>query len=126
MTASPEPQRLLLIDDDEDLRMLFELSMKKEGFVVASAEDGVKGLAKVPVFNPHLIVLDLMMPLLDGFGVLRGLQKQGLGSIPVIVITGYSEKANAGLVSSEPNVVAFMQKPIKYGELVEKIRGLLA
>lgn len=126
MTATPDAKRLLLIDDDEDLRMLFELAMKKEGYDVACAEDGVKGLAKVAVYNPHLIVLDLMMPLLDGFGVLRGLQSQGFSSIPVIVITGYSEKANESLVSSEPNVVAFMQKPIKYEELVARIRALLA
>jgi two-component system, OmpR family, response regulator len=118
-------KRLLLIDDDESLRELFELAMGKR-FTVASAEDGLKGLAKVPVFKPHLIVLDLMMPNLNGFEVVHQLQALGFGEIPVIVITGYSDQANENIVSAEPNVVAFFHKPLKFDELTAKIDGLLA
>lgn len=124
--AGPTPaKRVLLIDDDESLRELFQMAMAKR-FNVAVAEDGVKGLEKVPAFRPHLIVLDLMMPQLDGFGVIHKLQETGFKDIPVIVITGYSEKANEGLISQEPNVVAFLQKPLKFEELTAKIDGLLA
>jgi DNA-binding response OmpR family regulator len=121
-----EAPRLLVIDDDESLRDIFTYAMTKEGFVVAAAEDGAAGLAKAAVFRPHLIVLDLMMPKLDGFGVLRGLQAGSLRDIPVIVITGYSDKANEALVGGEPSVVAFMVKPIAYDELARRIRSLLA
>ena len=118
-------KRVLLIDDDESLRELFQLALGKQ-FNVAVAEDGIKGLAKVPAFKPHLIVLDLMMPLLDGFGVIHKLQEQGFSSIPVVVITGYSDQASESLVSNEPNVVAFLRKPLKFDELTAKLNGLLA
>lgn len=118
-------KRVLLIDDDEDLRELFQLAMGKQ-FNVAVAEDGIKGLAKVPAFKPHLIVLDLMMPLLDGFGVIHKLQEQGFSNIPIVVITGYSDQASESLVNSEPNVVAFLRKPLKFDELTAKLNGLLA
>jgi len=118
-------KRLLLIDDDESMRELFQLAMGKK-FNVAVAEDGVKGLAKVPAFKPHLIVLDLMMPNLSGFEVIRKLQILGLQKIPVIVITGYSDQANESLINEEPNVVAFYHKPLKFDVLEAKINGLLA
>jgi DNA-binding response OmpR family regulator len=121
----PEP-RLLVIDDDVGLCELFDLFMRKEGFNVATADDGVLGLAKVDVFRPHLIVLDLMMPNLDGFQVLRKLQASGMANIPVIIVTGYSNEASAEVVRREPNVVNFFTKPLKYKELAESIRGVLA
>jgi len=126
MTTPPDAKRLLIIDDDESLREIFDIAMTQAGFIVAGAEDGVKGMAKVPAFKPHLIVLDLMMPQLDGFGVIHRLQAEGLGGIPVIVITGYSDQANENLVSSEPNVVDFFHKPIKYDDLAKRIKGLLS
>lgn len=125
MSAPAADKRVLLIDDDESLRALFVLAMSKE-FNVAVAEDGVTGLAKAAVFKPHLIVLDLMMPRLNGFEVLRRLQTEGHTGVPVIVITGYSDQANESLVSKEPNVVAFCTKPLKFNELIAKIQGLLA
>ncbi len=118
-------KRVLLIDDDESLRELFTLAMSKQ-FNVASAEDGVMGLAKAAAFKPHVIVLDLMMPRLNGFEVLRRLQAEGLAATPVIVITGYSDQANESLVSKEPNVVAFCTKPLRFDELTAKIQSLLA
>ena len=125
MTTPATGKRILLIDDDEDLRELFQMAMGKR-FNVAVAEDGIKGLAKAAVFRPHLIVLDLMMPLLDGFGVIHKLQEQGQSAVPVVVITGYSDQASESLVSNEPNVVAFLRKPLKFDELSAKIDGLLA
>lgn len=126
MTDAAEGKRLLIIDDDDELRDLFEMAMRKEGYQVAGAADGLLGLAKAKVFKPHLIVLDMMMPKLDGFGVLRGLQSEGMGGIPVVVITGFSDSANAQIVKSEPNVVEFLQKPIKFLELPGLISRLLA
>ncbi|OGS38003.1 MAG: hypothetical protein A2506_07225 [Elusimicrobia bacterium RIFOXYD12_FULL_66_9] len=125
MTDTATDKRVLLIDDDESLRELFVLAMAKR-FNVAVAEDGVKGLDKVAAFRPHLIVLDLMMPFLDGFEVIHKLQALGFKDIPVIVITGYSDQANESIVSQEPNVVAFYHKPLKFDQLITKIDGLLA
>ena len=125
MTDPSGGKRVLLIDDDESLRELFVLAMGAE-FNVAVAEDGVKGLAKVAAFKPHLIVLDLMMPFLDGFEVIHKLQALGFKDIPVVVITGYSDQAKESIVSKEPNVLAFFHKPLKFDDLTAKIHGLLA
>ena len=122
MTTPATGKRILLIDDDEDLRELFQMAMGKR-FNVAVAEDGIKGLAKAAVFRPHLIVLDLMMPA-RRFGVIHAAGK-GHGRSRV-VITGYSDQASESLVSNEPNVVAFLRKPLKFDELSAKIDGLLA
>lgn len=122
----PEPKRLLVVDDDEDLRYLFTRAMEKTGYAVASAEDGELGLAKAKVFRPHLIVLDLMMPKLSGFEVLRRLQAEGFGDIPIVIISGFSDEASEQLIRQEPNVVDFLRKPIKYADLPALIGRLLS
>ncbi len=125
MAAPATGKRVLLIDDDQLVREIFALEMAKD-FRVAVAEDGAKGLAEVAAFKPHLIVLDLMMPFLDGFEVIQQLQARGFKDIPVLVITGDGDQANESIVSKEPNVVAFLRKPLKFNELIVKINGLLA
>ncbi|MBI3553453.1 MAG: response regulator [Elusimicrobia bacterium] len=126
MSEPARKRRLLIIDDDDSLRELFEFSMEQEGFQVAQAADGILGLAKTEAFNPDLIVLDLMMPNLNGFETLHRLQLGEHAKIPVIVITGYNESASAHIVRQEPNVVEFLVKPIEYAALAETIRRLLA
>ena len=125
MIPAPSARRLLIIDDDPGLLDAFELFMRREGFQVACAEDGVKGLAKAAVFKPELIVLDLMMPNLGGLEVIHRLQAQGLGDIPVVIVTGFSKTANVEILHQEPNVVEFLEKPLRYGELAALIRRVL-
>lgn len=120
-----EPKRLLIIDDDESLREIFTLMMTKAGYRVFEAEDGVVGLARMKAFRPHLVVLDLMMPRLSGFEVIHRMQSEGLGDIPVVVITGFSQSASEQVVRQEPNVLEFLRKPIEYAKLTELIGRLL-
>ena len=115
---------MLVIDDDEDLRHLMRVMLVRAEFEVIDAEDGEAGLALARTRVPDLIILDLMMPKLDGFGVLRGMQAEGL-RMPVIIVTGYSEKANEQILRSETNVVDLMPKPVKYDELLAVIRRAL-
>ena len=124
MTDPSAAKRLLIIDDDEDLRDIFERYMAKEGFTVSSAEDGLKGLARIAVFKPDLIVLDLMMPNLNGFEVLHKMQQEKI-NVPVIVVTGFSQSANEQIIRQEPNVVEFVKKPIQYKELTVLIKKVL-
>jgi two-component system OmpR family response regulator len=115
--------RVLLIDDDDGLRDVFDIFMRRQGFEVACAEDGLKGLAKAAIFQPHLIIVDLMMPNLNGFDVIHRLQAGELSQVPVIVMTGFSDSANEALVRREPNVVDFIAKPVDYAMLAERVRG---
>lgn len=115
---------ILVVDDDEELRTLMAIMLGKAGFEVLGAEDGEMGLARARTRAPDLMVLDLMMPKLDGFGVLRGLQALGL-HIPVIVVTGYSSEANQQILRSEPLVAGLLGKPVKYDELIALIKSVL-
>lgn len=74
MTATP---RILLVDDDADLRQMYALILGKAGVELDTAEDGLTGLAKARRGGYDLILLDLMMPNLDGIGFLKGLQEEG-------------------------------------------------
>lgn len=120
----PHKPLMLVIDDDEDLRVLMRVMLGKADFDVVDAADGEAGLALMRTRFPDLIILDLMMPKLDGFGVLRGMQAAGLKT-PVIIVTGYSEKANEQILRSEPNVIDLLPKPVKYDELLAIIRRAL-
>lgn len=123
--SAPAPKRLLIIDDDDGLREVFRLFMEKAGFQVAEAEDGEKGLAKIPEFKPDLIVLDLMMPNLNGFEFVQKAQALGIAGIPIIIISGYSYSEKVQDLRKQPQVVDFLKKPIRYSELADAIRKLL-
>src|SRR3712207_8816485 len=74
--SAPEA-RLLVVDDEPNIRELLSASLRYAGFEVATAADGQKALALAESFRPDLLVLDVMMPGLDGFGVVRRLRQSG-------------------------------------------------
>jgi CheY-like chemotaxis protein len=80
--------RVLVIDDEPDVRWLLRLSLERVGHEVLLAEDGLRGVAMAQRQRPDVIVLDLMMPVMDGYGVLEALAKDGRTSaLPVLVLT---------------------------------------
>jgi len=93
-TAAPH---ILLVDDDESLRQMYNLILKKEGFTVDVANDGVQGLGKARTGGYDLVLLDLMMPNLDGIGMLKGLKEEGpkkpIGPIIILSNAGYDTVA---------------------------------
>jgi len=85
---SDEPLSALVIEDDHSIRQLLKLSLENEGWQVAEAEDGFEALAKVEETIPSLILLDLLLPKMDGFKFLSELRKNPhYRFIPVIVVT---------------------------------------
>lgn len=90
-------QRILLVDDDEALQQMYTLILTKAGFAVTGASDGIEGLGKAREGGFHLILLDLMMPNLDGIGVLKGLleepPKRQNGPVVVLSNAGYDAVA---------------------------------
>lgn len=94
MTA---PARILVVDDDESLRQMYTLILEKEGYAVTTANDGVQGLAKAREGGFALILLDLMMPNLDGIGFLKAIPeerpKKPNGPIVVLSNAAYDEVA---------------------------------
>jgi len=87
------PTKIALIEDDADLLEMFKLKLKIEGFQTVTAEDGVSAIKLIQGEIPDLILLDILLPLKDGFEVLRTIKNsidRKIKSIPVIVITNLS------------------------------------
>jgi CheY-like chemotaxis protein len=80
--------RVLVIDDEPDVRWLIRLSLERAGHEVIDAEDGLRGVALAQKQRPEIIVLDLMMPVMDGYAVLAELAKdQRTAAVPVVVLS---------------------------------------
>ncbi len=110
----PADKLVLIVDDDESVRDLIEFIVKKEGFRVEKAADGEEALSKARSVNPDLILLDLMLPKFGGFEILRELQSDETGTIPIVIITGrYTDRSTSDMIKQEPNVKDFLEKPLK-------------
>ena len=119
-------KKLLIVDDDPSLREIFRVFMETEGFEVDEAEDGVKGLEKVKAFKPDLLVLDLMMPNMNGAEVIKRLAETDVfARLPIVVISGFGDQAKEQELRKAKNVADFMKKPVDYKDLVTRVRGLL-
>jgi DNA-binding response OmpR family regulator len=116
---------ILVVDDDPLIRTLVEHKLRLRGFEVVSAESGEDGLKQVAVKRPDLIVLDAMMPELDGFEVLRRLkQDAATATIPVIMLT--ARKQESDIVSAlSSGARDYLVKPFMAEELIMRIRNLL-
>ena len=105
---------------------MIEHVVQREGFKTDRAMDGAEALRKVAASEPDLILLDVMLPGKGGYEVLRELQAEGSGNIPVIVVTGrHLDRKNIEMMRLEPNVKEFMQKPLKPAILATTIHSLL-
>ncbi|MDP3986313.1 MAG: response regulator [Candidatus Veblenbacteria bacterium] len=87
----PDPQTIVIVEDDAFLRRLYELKFTEQGFRVEVAEDGEAGLALIRSAKPAVVLLDIELPKLDGFGVLRELKAdEATRAIPVLMLTNSS------------------------------------
>lgn len=84
--------KVLIVEDDESIRNLYKTKLQNSGFDVEAAENGQKGLEVAKKFNPELILLDVMMPVMDGFEMLKQLRKiKDFEETPVIILSNYGE-----------------------------------
>jgi two-component system alkaline phosphatase synthesis response regulator PhoP len=126
MNASqPSPashKRILLIEDNADLAYGLRNNLEIEGYEVEVAGDGTKGLARARGAKPDLVILDLMLPGLDGFRVLRALREDGHG-MPVLILTARGEEADKvrGLRLGADDYVT---KPFGVLELLARVEAL--
>jgi two-component system response regulator AdeR len=124
--ARPADKLVLIVDDDESVRELIEFIVKKEGFRTERAADGEEALTKARGVNPDLILLDLMLPKYGGFEILRELQSDETGGIPIVIITGrYTDRSTSDMIKQEPNVKDFIEKPVKPQILTALIHKIL-
>jgi DNA-binding response OmpR family regulator len=125
-TASREgPIRVLSVDDSSVVRKLVTMILTAEGFKVTTASDGVDGINKAKELLPDVILLDFVMPKMNGFQVCRILQKdEKLRQIPVILVTSKGDKVGDKFVD-QLGVTGYITKPFQPEELVSKIHQTL-
>jgi len=126
MEQSPTPQKILLIEDDQFLAELVIERFSRTGLDVDLAVDGEEGLAKIEKDRPALILLDLVLPGIDGYEVLRQLKaNKNLAHIPVLILSnlGQEDEIKRGL---ELGALGFLVKAnFDLDEIVEKVQQIL-
>jgi DNA-binding response OmpR family regulator len=115
--------RVLIVEDDRSIAGFVEPELERLGFEVRCAFDGVAGLEEVSAFSPHLVVLDIALPRLDGVGVLKRLRQDG-SRVPVIMLTARDATLDK-VHSLDLGADDFLTKPFDIEELLARIRALL-
>lgn len=114
---------VLVVDDDNGLQDTLQSLLEMEGYDVAVAGDGLEALQQLNHVKPSLILLDLMMPRMNGYEFARELQRRGLRSeIPIIVLTA---DRRARQKAEELGADAFLAKPFDVNELLDKVERLI-
>ncbi len=119
---SQSGRKLLVIEDEPSLVAALRYSLQQEGFRVDSAADGVEGLEKARSLRPDLIILDLMLPRLDGLEVCRRLRASF--AVPILMLTARADEVDK-VVGLEMGADDYMTKPFGMRELVARVRALL-
>jgi len=116
---------VLLVEDEEPLRQVLRELLEREGFTVVEASDGVQALDEVDRSAPDVMVLDLNLPRLDGYGVLNHLRaRPSTSRLPVIVLTAKGDEENEVRVF-ETGANDFLAKPFRPRALSARLRALL-
>ena len=124
-TRSEGAASILIVDDDERLREFVRVNLEMEGYVVREASSAEEGLAALEEEPPDLILLDVMMPQVDGWEMLRRVQERhGVGAIPVVMFSGKVDDQTLAEVETR-GARAFIGKPFNPQELVESTKQLL-
>jgi two-component system, OmpR family, alkaline phosphatase synthesis response regulator PhoP len=118
-------KKILIVEDDTDLLEVMRLSLKSAGYSIATATNGIEALRKARTLTPDLIVLDLILPELDGFAVCETLRKDRVtAEVPIIVVTGLASEFTR-LAGFESGATDYVTKPFMPSKLVSKIDGML-
>jgi len=113
---------VLIVEDDPNIRELLQLYLEKDGYAVTLASDGGQGLAKFRAIKPNLVLLDVMMPVMDGWAVCKAIRAEG--NTPVIMLTakGETDDKVTGLKAGADDYVT---KPFEMKELLARIEAVL-
>jgi two-component system, OmpR family, alkaline phosphatase synthesis response regulator PhoP len=117
-------RRILLVEDDPKTREMVELYLRREGHDVRVAADGVAALEAFAAHSPHLVVLDLLLPRLDGREVARRLRAQGAARVGIIMVTARATEEDA-LLGLDLGADDYVTKPFSPRELMARVRAVL-
>lgn len=118
-------QTILVVDDEQDLLDLIEYNLKKEGFDVIKAENGQDGIKKAREYNPNLVLLDIMMPKMDGMEVCDQMRVDAdLKHIPIIFLTARGDEKTE-VEGLDKGADDYITKPISTTKLISRIKAVL-
>jgi OmpR family response regulator RpaB len=124
--------KILVVDDDPEIREAISLILEANGYTLVTAQDGAEGLSKLKEEKPDLMILDLLMPRLDGFGVCKELKDprwSKYAHIPIIILSSVREDASRRRYELETGVQLdvddYVEKPIEHTVLLERIGKVL-
>ena len=120
--VSQQGKTVLIIEDETALVAALSYNLRREGYGVASAGDGIEGLRLARSARPALVILDLMLPGMDGIDVCRRLRAQS--TVPILMLTAKSDEVDK-VVGLEVGADDYMTKPFSVRELLARVRSLL-
>lgn len=115
-------QRILIVDDDNNIAELISLYLMKECFDTEIVNDGESALKRIPIFNPNLILLDIMLPGIDGYQVCREVRAKS--SIPIIMLSAKGEVFDK-VLGLELGADDYIEKPFESKEMVARVKAVL-
>lgn len=122
--STSESDRILVVDDIADNSLLLQTVLEVEGYQVEVADSGHVALDKIAASPPDLVLLDVMMPGMNGFEVTRRVrQNPNLPFIPILLITGYTEPTPAD--GFDVGADGFIRKPVDFDGLLQRIQAIL-
>ncbi len=116
-------EKILIIEDEESILMALKDNLKLEGYDVTGAMDGESGLSKVIENNYDLIILDIMLPKMDGFDVCKRIRQEGISS-PILMLTAKSQEIDK-VLGLELGADDYVTKPFSPRELLARVKALL-
>jgi DNA-binding response OmpR family regulator len=116
--------QILVVDDDPTIRQLLTDVLEMDGHEVRTAADGLAAVSAFEVLRPDCVVLDVMMPGLDGYGVLRIIRSKDGDAVPVIMLTAAADRESAARAWAD-GANYYLAKPFAADEILYLIRGLL-
>jgi CheY-like chemotaxis protein len=124
--------KILIVDDDPDMRLAISSVLKSRSYEVIEARDGEEALSKLKEEKPDLMVLDLLMPRMDGFAVVKELKnaQEGYPNIPILIVSSIREEASHRRyeleVGHKLEVDEYIEKPIEPFILLKRVQMLLS
>jgi len=116
-------QKILVVDDEADLRRFVKLRLSRAGYNVFEASNGIEGLEQLYKVKPHLVVLDIMMPRMDGWETCRRIRE--VSDVPILILSAKGDRGSR-VKGLDLGANDYLAKPFAAFELLKKIESLLS